>query len=72
MFNKGSCRNCGNLLTPMSMCINCREHVSWMCEGCGKADDAIHIHSNGFKYPRLDEHSNILTVDSFIARLLSA
>ncbi|HJS82771.1 MAG TPA: hypothetical protein VJ742_08050 [Nitrososphaera sp.] len=55
MFNKGSCRNCGNLLTPLSICLNCREHVSWMCDGCGKADDATHVHApDGFNYPRLD------------------
>ena len=55
VFNKGSCRNCGSLLTPLSICLSCKENVSWVCNGCGKADDVTHLHSaDRFKYPRLD------------------
>ena len=49
MFNKGSCRNCGMELTPLSICVTCREHVSWLCDGCGRSDDVPHVHA-GFKY----------------------
>lgn len=53
MANRGCCRNCGRELMPMSICLTCREHVSWLCNGCGRADDSIHAHP-GFKYPKLD------------------
>ncbi|HEY7734224.1 MAG TPA: hypothetical protein VIB07_05470 [Nitrososphaera sp.] len=44
MYNKGSCRNCGTSQKPLSICIMCKEDVSWLCDNCGRADDATHNH----------------------------
>ncbi|HXV45303.1 MAG TPA: hypothetical protein VD736_01375 [Nitrososphaera sp.] len=45
MYNRGSCRGCGRSLTALSICIACREDVSWVCGGCGRGEDAVHSHN---------------------------
>lgn len=45
MFNKGSCRGCGGAMTPLSICVYCREHTSWACGRCGRTDDSVHAHT---------------------------
>lgn len=46
MFNKNSCRACGNYLVPTSVCNICGEQVAWICGECGKIDEAIHSRDN--------------------------
>jgi RNase P subunit RPR2 len=45
MYNKQSCRECGTFLTPHSVCNVCKEHISWICIKCGKAEDVTHDHN---------------------------
>ncbi|MGI0029750.1 MAG: hypothetical protein ACREAQ_08575, partial [Nitrososphaera sp.] len=48
-YNRGSCRSCGSDLAPMSVCTLCKEHVSWLCDKCGRAEEAVHVHpAEGF------------------------
>ena len=44
MFNKESCRSCGKILVPISMCKLCKEHVSWICNKCQRVEDVTHKH----------------------------
>ena len=44
MFNKESCRSCGKILVPISMCNYCKEHVSWICNKCQRVEDVSHRH----------------------------
>ncbi|MDP9489927.1 MAG: hypothetical protein M3P28_06995 [Thermoproteota archaeon] len=44
MFNKESCRSCGKILVPISMCNYCKEHISWICNKCQRVEDVSHKH----------------------------
>ena len=44
MYNKGSCRGCGRMLKAVSICTVCKEDVSWVCDSCGRKEDATHRH----------------------------
>jgi predicted amidophosphoribosyltransferase len=44
VFNKESCRSCGKILVPISMCSYCKEHVSWICNKCQRVEDVSHKH----------------------------
>ncbi len=44
MYNRGSCRGCGGTLKPLSICAICREDTSWLCDRCGREEDATHRH----------------------------
>lgn len=41
-----SCRACGTILTPTSICNLCMESVSWICRKCLNMDDVTHKHNN--------------------------
>ena len=45
VFNKDSCRACGNYLIASSVCNICREYVSWVCSKCNKMEDVTHSHA---------------------------
>lgn len=44
VFNKYSCRACGNYLIPTSVCNTCGEYVSWICAKCNRMEDVTHSH----------------------------
>ena len=54
MFNKGSCRACGKILVPFSMCNQCKEYISWICNECQQVEDVTHKHDS-------DEESHEIT-----------
>ena len=45
MFNKESCRYCGNILVPAITCGNCDEIIVWKCSACKNRSEHIHIHN---------------------------
>jgi len=45
VFNKNSCRACGNHLFPTSVCNICTEYLSWICTKCNKMEDVTHSHT---------------------------
>lgn len=50
MFNKQSCRGCGNNLSPIVLCNVCGEYVKWICKKCRRLDEADHIHTYDIAY----------------------
>ena len=45
MFNKDSCRACGNILIPSIKCNNCSETILWNCSSCTNIEEYIHSHN---------------------------
>jgi len=44
MYNKGSCRGCGNSLVPSATCSICKEYVYWICNNCDGTEQVLHSH----------------------------
>lgn len=44
MYYDHSCRACGTYMMPISLCIICKEYISWACPKCFKRDDVTHKH----------------------------
>ena len=56
MFNKESCRSCGEFLVPDMICIECDEIILWICSNCTNTSEHTHIHNQDkvgepFQYP---------------------
>jgi hypothetical protein len=45
MYNKESCRRCGEILVPDIICNNCSEVVLWICSSCTNVAEHVHIHN---------------------------
>jgi hypothetical protein len=45
VFNKESCRSCGEFLVPDMICIECDEIILWVCSNCTNTSEHTHIHN---------------------------
>ena len=45
MFNKDSCRVCGNTLVSNIICNNCNETILWNCSICTNTEEYVHSHT---------------------------
>jgi len=44
MYNKETCRGCGNQLLPKVRCVYCNEYTNWSCLACKRIEDVTHVH----------------------------
>lgn len=45
VFNKESCRSCGEFLVADMICIECDEIILWVCSNCTNTSEGTHIHN---------------------------
>lgn len=50
MFNKDSCRTCGDELKIIKICDSCGEGIRWLCQTCKSLEGYFHFHQSNIAY----------------------